>query len=266
MRIYNPEGSVLRRDQKEMVKLLVAFAEICKKHDIKWWLCSGTLLGAARHKGFIPWDDDLDVSMLEEDYRKLEKILVKMESDEYFYLCTKTDPDYVNVFGKFCKKDNPVETTDYRAKYFKYQGLSLDVFYIERATRFAAHLAKFFYLEMQHSTQYIENRRLRHAAIKLVQWINFGLLIPLSRLIGRFNSNGEHRVCLGSGFYKSKFFKRNIFPLSKMEFEGVEFPVPGNTDAYLTDIYGDWRKLPSDEEIRKSMHSPVYIKEIFGEE
>jgi lipopolysaccharide cholinephosphotransferase len=50
-----------------------------------------------------------------------------------------------------------------------------------------------------------------------------------------------------------------------MEFEGIEFPVPGNTDAYLTKIYGDWRKLPSEEQIRKTMHYPLYIKEIFGE-
>lgn len=265
MRLYNPEGSVLRRDQKEMLKVLVVFAEICKEHDIQWWLCSGTLLGAARHKGFIPWDDDLDVSMLEEDYRKLEKILVGMESEEYFFQCTKTDPDYVNVFGKFRKKIGSVETTDFRTQYFKFQGIGLDVFYIEKATMFAAHLAKFFYLNMQHPTQYIKNRLLRHLAIKVVCVINFVLLIPLARLIGLFNPRDEYRVCLGSGFYKSRFFKKDIFPLSKMEFEGIEFPVPGNVDSYLSNIYGDWRKLPSDEQIRRSMHSPVYIKEIFGE-
>lgn len=266
MRTYNPEGSALRRDQKELLKVLAAFAEICEKHDIKWWLCSGTLLGAARHKGFIPWDDDIDVTMFEEDYRKLEKILVGMESEEYFYLCTKTDPEYVNVFGKFCKKKDPAETTDYRAKYFRYQGLSIDIFYIEKSTRFAAHLAKFFYLNMQHPTQYIGNRRLRRAAVKAVRLINFGLLIPLSRLLGRFNAKDEYRICLGSGFYKSKFFPKDIFPLSKMEFEGIMFPVPGNTDAYLSNIYGNWRQLPSEEQIKKSMHSPVYIKEIFGED
>ena len=51
MRIYNPEGSTLRRDQMEMLTVLKAFAEICKEHDIQWWLCSGTLLGAARYDG-----------------------------------------------------------------------------------------------------------------------------------------------------------------------------------------------------------------------
>ena len=75
MRVYNPEGSALRKDQKEMLKALVAFAEICKEHYIQWWLCSGTLLGAARHGGFIPCDDDMDVTMLKKDYRKLEKVL-----------------------------------------------------------------------------------------------------------------------------------------------------------------------------------------------
>ena len=267
MRVYNPEGSALRRDQLEMLKVLEAFAAICKEHDIKWWLCSGTLLGAARHGGFIPWDDDMDISMFKEDYKKLEKVLANLDSEDYFYQCIKTDPDHINTFGKFRKKKDPVMSTDQRSQYFKYQGVGLDVFYFEKATRFASHLAKFFYLNMQHPTQYIKNATLRHLAIRAVQVINFGLLIPIARLIGRvFNPNDEYRICLGAGFYKSKFFKKDIFPLSTMKFEGVEFPVPGNTDAYLTHIYGDWRKLPSEEQIRKSMHYPLYIKEIFGEE
>lgn len=266
MREYNPEGSALRRDQKEMLKVLEAFAKICEENNIQWWLCSGTLLGAARHGGFIPWDDDVDVTMLKKDYKKLQRVLLKMKSDDYFYQCIRSDADHVNIFGKFRKKKDPVLATDPRSQYFKYQGVGLDVFYFERSTRFGAHLAKFFYKNMQHPTQYIKNRFLRHVAVRVVEGINFALLIPFARLVGQFGAKDQYRICLGAGFYKSVFYKKDIFPLSKMEFEGVEFPVPGNTDAYLTNIYGDWRKLPSEEQIRKSMHYPLYIKEIFGED
>lgn len=266
MRVYNPEGSALRKDQKEMVKVLQAFAEICEKHDIQWWLCSGTLLGAARHKGFIPWDDDMDVSMLKKDYRKLEKILIEMESDEYFYQCMKSDVEHVNIFGKFRKKADPVMSTDPRSAYFKYQGIGMDVFCIEKSSRFAAHMGKFFYGNLQNPTKYIKNRRLRHFMIRLVQVVNLGFLLPLTRIIGWINPKGMCHYRLGSGFYDEPFYLEDIFPLKTMEFEGHMFPVPGNTDAYLTKMYGDWRKLPSEEQIKKAMHYPIYREEIFGKD
>ena len=101
---YNPEGSLLRRDQMELLRMLEVLDEICKKHNIRWWLSSGTLLGAARHQGFIPWDDDMDIVLLKKDYKRLEKILCEMQSNEFVFHCMKTDVDYVNWFGKFRKK------------------------------------------------------------------------------------------------------------------------------------------------------------------
>jgi hypothetical protein len=59
---------------------------------------------------------------------------------------------------------------------------------------------------------------------------------------------------------------KNTFPLTTARFEGEEFPVPKDTDAYLTLVYGDWRKMPSEEQIRKAIHNPTYIKEIYGTE
>lgn len=266
MRVYNPEGSALRRDQLEMLEVLRVFAEICKEHDIKWWLCSGTLLGAARHGGFIPWDDDIDVSMLKKDYRKLLKILRKMDSDEYFYQCIQTDVDHINLFGKFRRKAGGLMSTDRRSSYFKYSGIGFDVFSIEKSSQFAAHMGKFFYLNMQHPTQYIKNRTFRHFMIRLVQVINFGLLLPLTRLIGLINPKNDYHYELGSGFYDQPFHYEDIFPLTTIEFEGVTFPAPKDTDMYLKRMYGDWRKLPSEEEIKKSMHFPLYKEEIFGKE
>ena len=72
---YNPEGSLLRRQQTRMLEILLEVDRICQKHDIRYWLSSGTLIGALRHDGFIPWDDDLDIEMMREDYLRLMEVL-----------------------------------------------------------------------------------------------------------------------------------------------------------------------------------------------
>ena len=74
---FNPDGSLLRRQQLRMLELLEVIDVICRKHQIPYWLSSGTLIGAARHKGFIPWDDDLDIEMLRSDYLRLLKFFLK---------------------------------------------------------------------------------------------------------------------------------------------------------------------------------------------
>ena len=72
---FNPEGSPLRLQQLRMKEMLKVLDGICRKHDIPYWIASGTLLGCMRHGGFIPWDDDLDVEMLRSDYKRLLRIL-----------------------------------------------------------------------------------------------------------------------------------------------------------------------------------------------
>ena len=80
---FNPEGSQLWKHQQRMVELLLAFDAICKRHHIRYWLIGGTLIGAARHQGFIPWDDDMDVQMLREDYLKMIEILPREVHIDY---------------------------------------------------------------------------------------------------------------------------------------------------------------------------------------
>lgn len=266
MKQYNPEGSLLRRDQKEMVRMLKVFSDICREHDIKWWLCSGTLIGAARHKGFIPWDDDIDVAMMKKDYRKLKKIMKRWNSDEFFFQTMETDIEYVNPFGRFCSKKDKIRLTGTRTPYYKYKGICFDIFAMEKSSKFAAHMGKFFYQNMQHPTQYIKNKWVRRVCIRLVEIINFGLLIPFTRLIGLINPKKQLHYVLGSGFWKSAFYAEDIFPLSMMEFEGYMFPVPGNTNAYLTKIYGDWKKLPTEDQIKRSIHGHEYYEEMFGKQ
>ncbi len=258
MKIYNPEGSQLREDQKKMLGILVEFSRICEENNITWWLDSGTLLGAVRHGGFIPWDDDMDICVMKKDYRRLRKILCSMKSDKYVYQCLENNADHTNPFGKL----RLLQANDLDPKFAPpaYM-IGMDVFSIEKTSRFASHLAKFFYQNMQHPTNHIGNRTLRHIAKRAVEVLNFGFFLPLCRLIGLINPKKQYFYELGSGFYNQPYYLDQIFPLGSVAFEGIEFPAPKDVDAYLTNLYGDWRKLPSEEQIEKDVHNPVYLKE-----
>lgn len=263
---YNPEGSKLRRNQLELVEVLRDLAEICDKNNIQWWLSSGTLLGAARHKGFIPWDDDIDIVMLRKDYKRLSKILHKMQSDKYIYQSMRSDIEYVNAFGKFRKRDSEVKITGGRYKYLNFKGQFVDIFVIEKTSYFASRAARVIYWNMQYPTIYIKWRWLRHFCIRFVEALCFGVVNPILRLVGLINPKGEHHYTLGMGWSKSTYFAEDIFPLTTIEFEGHKFPAPKNLDAYLRNVYGDWRRLPTDEQIRRDIHSEEYIEEIYGKQ
>lgn len=265
-RIYNPEGSALRRDQKELVRMLKVVAEICKENNLQWWLSSGTLLGAARHKGFIPWDDDVDIVMMREDYLKLEKILCNMQSDEFVYHCMRTDVDYVKFFGKFRRKEGEIKVRQRRYAFYKWKGIGLDIFAIEKTSYLSARLSKLLYVPFIGMTARIKTGWIRKPLIRLIQAANVVIWHPLLRLIGMINPKGQYHYALGQGWPRHYFYEKDIYPLATAEFEGEQFPVPNNMDAYLRNVYGDWTKLPSEEQIRSAIHCPEYIEEIFGKE
>ena len=244
--------------------MLIDIAKICDENNIQWWLSSGTLLGAARHEGFIPWDDDVDIVMMRKDAKRLEKILLKMESDKYVYQTMRSDIEYTNNFGKFRKRGESVAIYGGRYKYLTYKGKFLDVFSIEKTSYFASRAAKVIYRNFEHLSIYIKTKWLRHLVTRLIQFICFGLIIPVLRVIGLINPKGEYHYTLGLGWPKSTFFKKDIFPLSKARFEGHEFPVPHDMDAYLRGVYGDWRKMPSEEQILATIHAVDYREEIMA--
>ena len=98
---FNPEGSLLRRQQHRMLEMVVELDRVCRKHNIPYFLYGGTLLGAVRHNGFIPWDDDLDVGLLREDYLRLLKVLPEELPSHIVLQSNDTDPNYFYFFSKF---------------------------------------------------------------------------------------------------------------------------------------------------------------------
>lgn len=263
-RIYNPDGSKLRNDQIELLRMLKIVSEICETNNINWWLSSGTLLGSARHKGFIPWDDDIDIVLLKKDYKRLEKILVNLESDEFVFHCHKTDIDYINTFGKFRKKDGVIHGTGGRYPYYKWKGIGLDIFSIEKTNYLSVRIGFLLYAKLHRLNLHISTNWLRHMMIICTDFLCGFFFFPILRVIGLINPNNEYHYSIGTGWPSHTFYYQDTFPLTRGIFEGVSFPVPNNVDRYLSNVYGNWKTIPSPEEIKESIHCQEYRDEIYG--
>ena len=162
---FNPEGSMLRRQQLRMLDILLYVDKVCKEHNIRYWLSSGTLLGAVRHGGFIPWDDDLDIEMLREDYEKFLKVFP--ENKDFALQTIQNDPNYFLGFAKVRDLHSQISEFD-MDKYYKYRGLFIDVFSLERIPRIVSRIyGKMFKILRAFSLKVGNNKKVFWLYIKL---------------------------------------------------------------------------------------------------
>lgn len=237
---YNPEGSTLRKAQIRMLEIAKVFDEICKKNEITYWLMSGTLLGARRHGGFIPWDDDFDVGVRREDYKRLLTCL-EMELPDHLKLQTReTDSNYVYHFAKI-RDLKSVVCEEYSSHYgYKYNGLFVDIFPFEPIC-----LNKRWKRAID-----IRFNELRYESKKGIIWrcisdFSYSLyciFFFVLRLIGKFTKD-KFSHGYGTGFYAPHKLS-TCFPISKIKFEDYEFSAPYDVDQYLANEYGDFMVIP----------------------
>lgn len=124
---YNPEGSDLRRAQLRMLDMLLYLDKVCKENEITYWLAAGTCLGAVRHGGFIPWDDDIDIFMMENEYKKLIDLILSNPHPQFKIQIKKTDSNYFLSWAKL--RDTHSKNIGLKSKSLaKYCGLTIDIF------------------------------------------------------------------------------------------------------------------------------------------
>ena len=248
--VYNPEGSMLRSAQKRMLEILKAVDSIFAKHHIDYYLDGGTLLGAIRHGGFIPWDDDLDISVRREDYPKIKKILIEELPDNLVFQDRYTDWNFPLVIAKVRMK-NTYLYEDVWTDRLKERGLYIDIIPMEKIPSWSWK-KKLDYL-YGHCIRGIHNYT--NLLDKICCYVLFPiawLFVKVTRIVNHFLSSGQVADIYGwkpTGCYMAK----DVFPVKRMKFEGVDVYVPNNPDAVLTALFGDYMQIPPKE--KRAIHA-----------
>lgn len=244
---FNPDGSLLRKHQLRMLEMLRYIDAVCKQNNISYWLSSGTLLGAVRHGGFIPWDDDLDIEMLRKDYLKLIKILEKDIDPRYALQTHQTDIHYLYPFGKLRDLHSEIKETHDADIFYKYKGVYVDLFPLEPLS---LRMARKFVRKHQKLKDRAVSEKNKQKRERLItrKWLSLSIRYAWVRFWSWLTVRGEVRHTWGSWYTISRI-KTELFPLSQVEFEGSYFPAPHNVDKYLTRLYGDYLQLPDIEKI-----------------
>ncbi|MFI3285880.1 MAG: LicD family protein [Rikenellaceae bacterium] len=237
--------------QKRLLTILSSFDKVCREHNLKYYLWAGTQLGAVRHEGFIPWDDDADIAMPRADYQRLLKHADKWLPAPLNLANLHTTEGYPHYFARV----QDVGTTMIIRKHLNYvEGLHVDIFPLDNIPN--NRLSRSFHfmrLSIHHRMLYYASRspkkdkkRYKAAFYKLLQKVidRKKVLLSLDRLMQRYNKK-ETLYCADS-FYGSCDYveKATLGKQKKYLFEGVELYGVEFADKYLSDKYGNYMVVP----------------------
>ncbi len=242
------------------VTLLSAFKQICDDNQLSYWIDFGTLLGAVRHDGhFIPWDDDLDVSMPREDYQKFLRLASNQLPESMFLQTAESDPfyDIYMVEAKLRHNDSIfIEFEDARF----HQGVYIDIFPYDKTFSDAKKRKRHQRKYKSKIVGYRQNvftslpfwKDLRPLRKKVLSFIYRFVSIEKTEQnildMWRSDPSWVWRPTLASKGDDTPVSESQLFPLKEVNFEGVTVTVPNKTEEHLKVLYGDWESLPPIEQ------------------
>lgn len=243
--------------QQILLAYLLELDRICKKYNIKYFLGGGTLLGAVRHHGFIPWDDDADIMMLREDYDKFLKVAPKEMPDWLTFQTDKTDKHCHYPFAKFRLNNTMFATVYSREHKDMHNGMSFDIFCHDKTanTKIFRKLhiyATIFFRSMvfnKWNHRRVDNGNKISSAIctflKTIMPIRFSQWCQDKTLTLFKNKKNAKYLYDGTGrnVYHGEFPAYYLDEVIYTDFEGYSLPIPKEYDKYLTYLYGDYKEL-----------------------
>ena len=272
------EKELLRKVQLTQLEIAKEIRRVCDENDIHYFLACGTFLGAVRHQGFIPWDDDMDIGMLRSDYEKFCRIAPQKLKPQYCLQTWYTEPNYSLPFGKVIKrgtvylenkKTRRLQENGFYVDIFPYDfapedSVELDSYVAKLLNIYRVKLMKSGYRPWMESDRIIWKKRIGYLYYQLQSLFssqkelakNYDALavsIHNSSVILEQNAQSKP-YCFPAGIF---------FELAEYEFEGEKFRGVKDYDTYLKLFYGDYMQLPPEDQ-RENRHQIVEVD--FGEE
>jgi lipopolysaccharide cholinephosphotransferase len=234
--------------QRRMVEMLDIFDEICRQEGLTYWLDHGTLLGAVRERGFIPWDDDLDVTMPREDYERFLQIASEKLPASLFLQTKESDPTAPVHYAKLRdRRSTYIDKWEEGKKIEYHQGIFIDIFPLNliRASE------ETLYALLLNFAKLFSNRYVKIDPVAKY----------LIRKINAFHDpDGEMLVSGGEAMhYVIHIPSGKVFPLTKVRFEGKDYPAPADVFAYLAEIFGDDFMTPPPSDQRLSHSAKIFV-------
>lgn len=262
----------IKEVQSKLLMILIEFDRICRKHNIKYSLEGGTLLGAVKYKGFVPWDDDIDVVMERCEYERFLKVCKTDLKKEYFLQNNRTVRHFPLSYSKLHMNKTLYVQED--TKHLKiHQGLFIDIFPVDNIFKPTLRLQIAFVgaltgaRSLKLNKIYKKNNKITNNKFKLLiyhilanmplWWINLSIDC-CCRIFNIFHSKYVYEVCNPNRNFKP--LNRKIYrDLTRLEFMGITFLASKHYKIFLKSRFGDIRKLPPKEE-RVPSHKIIRCK------
>lgn len=261
----------LRQMQLIQLEILIEFDRICRMNGIKYSLDGGSLLGAIRHKGFIPWDDDIDVIMLRSEYERFFQVCKNdLDNDRFFLQDHTTDSYYRLGYSRMLRKNTVYLRAGHEHMNYR-RGVFIDIFVLDNVPNSTiSRKIHQFTCYCLRKILWSESGKILHSKSLGKQWFKLLSLIPrdwifylLNQLLKRTNQKKTELVRHMTYPYpkqcKYGIQHRYVEELIEVNFEGYTFLGSKYYNEYLTDLYDDYMKLPSSENRHPKIHIANFV-------